>query len=126
MVSTYNDVDDLPLVKRYRQMTNNAPDLVMINGGRNDYNNNVPICTADSTDTDTFMGALNVLFQGLRDKYPDAMMIYTTVWNFPNTNTESELTYLDYAQAAEQICREVGRLLLQGIRPGSLGCGYDR
>ena len=121
MVSTYNDVDDLPLVKRYRQMTNNAPDLVMINGGRNDYNNNVPIGTADSTDTDTFMGALNVLFEGLRDKYPDAMMIYTTVWNFPNTNTESELTYLDYAQAAEQICEKWGVYCFKAYDPAVSG-----
>lgn len=121
MVSTYNDVDDLPLVKRYRQMTNNAPDIVMINGGRNDYNNGVPIGTLDSTDTDTFMGALNVMFKGLRDKYPDAMMIFTTVWNFPNTNTESELTYLDYAQAAEQVCEKWGIYCFKAYDPAVSG-----
>ena len=108
MVSTYQNADSLPLVKRYRQMTNNSPDLVIINGGRNDYNHGVPIGTSDSKDTDTFMGALNVMFAGLRSKYPEAMFVYTTVWNFPNTNAESTLTYLDYAKAAEQICSAWG------------------
>ena len=106
MVSSYNNLDNQPMCRRYRMMPSNDADIVMINGGRNDYNNNVPLGTVDSEDTNTFMGALNTLFAGLREKYPNAMLMYTTVWNFPDTNAESELTYLDYAQAAEQVCEK--------------------
>ena len=49
------------------------------------------------------------------------MMIFTTVWNFPNTNTESELTYLDYAQAAEQVCEKWGIYCFKAYDPAVSG-----
>ena len=117
LVSSYNNLDNQPMCKRYRMMPSNDADVIMVNGGRNDYNNNVPLGTVDSEDTNTFMGALNTLFAGLREKYPNAMLMYTTVWNFPDTNTGTTLTYLDYAQAAEQVCEKWGVYCFRAYDP---------
>lgn len=117
MLSGYGDADDMPMYKRYRQMTNNSPDLVILDGGRNDYNHNVPLGTIDSEDTNTFMGAMNVMMKGLRKKYPNAAMVFTTVWNFPDTNSESTLTYLDYAKATEAVCEKWGVYCFKAYDP---------
>lgn len=71
MLSGFGDADEMPMYKRYRQMSNNSPNLVILDGGRNDYNHNVPIGTIDSEDTNTFMGAMNVMMKGLRKKVPE-------------------------------------------------------
>ena len=40
-----------PMVDRYHFMTENKPDIIIIEGGRNDYNKSVPIGTLDDTST---------------------------------------------------------------------------
>jgi GDSL-like Lipase/Acylhydrolase. len=55
-----------PMCERYTNMASTAPDIVLVEGGRNDYNNSVPVGTVDSHDTKTFMGALNVTIEGLK------------------------------------------------------------
>ena len=89
-----------PMCDRYQKMPNNDPDIVIIEGGRNDFNNKVPIGTWDSKDTTTYMGALNVIVEGLQEKYPNAMFVFISVWNFPDKDGYS-LTHKDYVQAME-------------------------
>ena len=94
----------------------NAPasddtDLVIFDGGRNDYSNNVPLGTVDSTDTETFSGALNTIISNLKEKYPNAKLVYIAVWNFPDTNAdaaENGITYMSYADAARAVCETNG------------------
>lgn len=121
MLSGFGDADEMPMYKRYRQMSNNSPNLVILDGGRNDYNHNVPIGTIDSEDTNTFMGAMNVMMKGLRKKFPNAAMVFTTVWNFPDTNSESTLTYLDYAKATEEVCEKWGVYCFKAYDPATSG-----
>ncbi len=117
----YTETTNIPMYKGYKSMTNNKPNLVILDGGRNDYNNNVPIGTIDDEDSNTFMGSLNILFKGLRKKYADAALVYLTVWNFPNTNKESTLTYLDYAQATEKVCEKWGVYCFKAYDPAVSG-----
>lgn len=121
MLSGYGDADSMPMYKRYRQMTNNSPDLVILDGGRNDYNHNVPLGTIDSEDPNTFMGAMNVMMRGLRKKYPNAAIVFTTVWNFPDTNKDTSLTYLDYAKATEEVCEKWGVYCFRAYDPAVSG-----
>ena len=86
--STISDlVNQNPMCKRYAQMSDNSPDIVILEGGRNDYMKQVPLGTVTSTNTKTFMGAINVTIDGLQEKYPDAMIVCITNWNFKNTAT---------------------------------------
>lgn len=103
LLSAYNNIDTLPMVRRYAIMSNNKPDVIIVNGGLNDFYNEVPLGTLASKDTETFMGAMNVLINGLRGKYPNACLIFTTAWNFSETN-ELGLTYQDYVDAMEEVC----------------------
>lgn len=91
-----------PMCDRYDQMPNNDPDIVIIEGGRNDFNNKVPIGTLTSKDTTTYIGALNVIVEGLQAKYPNAMFVFISVWNFPDKSGYS-LTHKDYVQAMELV-----------------------
>ena len=121
LVSSYQNKDSAPMVTRYRSMRDNDPQIVILNGGRNDYNHNVPIGTVDSTDPNTFIGALNVIIGGVKEKYPNAMILFTTVWNFTNTNSASSLTYLDYAQAMVAVCEAQGVYCFHAYDPDVSG-----
>ena len=95
------------MVNNLEKMPSNSPDIVIFDGGRNDFNKNVTLGTIDSRDTATYMGALNEIIDGLKEKYPNAILIYTTVWNFSGTNGIG-LSYMDYALAAIRVCNTRG------------------
>lgn len=95
--------DKNPMCVRYKTMASNDPDIVIFEGGRNDYNKLVPIGTNDSTDTKTFKGALNVLIDGLIKKYPNAVIMGVTPWKVSGTNNIGN-TVGDYADAMREIC----------------------
>lgn len=92
-----------PMVDRYSAMANNNPDIIIIEGGKNDYNNNVPIGTNNDTVSTTFKGGLKKLIEGIRAKYPDAFIACVTVWNVDQTNSIGK-TVRDYGNAMIEIC----------------------
>ena len=85
-IAYYTDVNtttQLPMCDRYKTMVDDADtDIILLEGGRNDRSKKVPFGTNDSTDTNTFKGALNVTISGLLEKYPDALIICVTAWNY--------------------------------------------
>lgn len=93
-----------PMVDRYKDMPNNDPDIVILEGGRNDFNQAVPIGKNSDTATTTFKGALNTLIDGLHKKYPDALIICVTPWYYIQTSTTSGNTHLSYGEAMLEIC----------------------
>ena len=103
-LSSYNNASN-PMVTRYTTMAVAEPDIIFVEGGKNDYNRNTPLGTVDSMDTDTFMGALNVLLCGLHDRYPNAQIMCFTVWNVNQTNSLG-LTVNDYGKAMQAVCKE--------------------
>ena len=124
MVSAYPQVVSYstpePMVTRYASMKDNNPHIVIVDGGRNDYNAGTPIGTLESDDPKTFMGALNIIIDGLRKKYPNAMLVFTTVWKFDYAN-DIGLTYLDYAEAMETVCEAKGVYCFRAYDPDISG-----
>ncbi len=80
------------------------PQIVIIEGGRNDYNKLAKIgdMTADNKDPNTFAGALNLILEGAKEKYPNAMIVLITCWNFPGTN-DIGLSHINFVQAMKKM-----------------------
>ena len=68
---------NLSFLERYPSMSKDA-DLIFVFGGVNDYSLNVPIGEANDSSVHTFSGALNTLFAGLVEQYPDSRIIALT------------------------------------------------
>lgn len=90
--------DRNPMVNRYGTMLKVDANIVIIEGGRNDFNAHTPIGAVDSRDSRTFSGALNIMVDAMKEKYPNAMIVLITPWNFPDKSTHT-LTYLDYVNS---------------------------
>ena len=95
-----------PMVKRYQKLPDNDPDLVIVEGGRNDRNQNnagkgAAIGENNTTDETTFKGALTAVIRGLREKYPNAMILCVTVWRVDDGTTE-------YGTAMKEVCAYEG------------------
>ncbi len=114
-----NYVNKNPMCVRYASMAKNNADIVLLEGGRNDFNQSVPLGTADSRDTKTFSGALNVIIEGLKKKYPNAMIVCISNWNFPGT--KNGLDYADYADAMEAVAKRQGVYFIRACDPAVSG-----
>lgn len=65
-----------PMFERYSNM--NDADIITVWGGTNDYGAQITIGDNDSTDTSTYKGALNVMIDGLINKYPSKRIGFIT------------------------------------------------
>ncbi len=93
-----------PMVDRYNKMPNNDPHIVIIEGGRNDYNQKVPIGKNTDTSTKTFKGAVNTLIDKVRAKYPNALILAVTVWEVGGSANSAGHKCSDYGNALIEIC----------------------
>ena len=119
--STVSDyTNNNPMCIRYTQMADNNPNIVLIEGGRNDFNNQVPIGTVESTDTKTFSGALNVIVDGVQKKYPSAMIVIISSWNYPNQNSKTILRE-DYVNAMKAIAEAQGTYFIDASDSAVMG-----
>ncbi len=89
-----------PMVTRYREMRGGV-DIVFVIGGRNDYNQNFPIGQVGDTTADTLCGATAILIDGLREKYPDSLILFSTSWY---VNEEMK----PYTDATLAVCQAKG------------------
>ena len=110
-----NYVNKNPMCIRYSSMSNNNADIILLEGGRNDFNQGVPIGATDSHDKKTFSGALNVIIEGLKEKYPNAMIVCISNWNFPGT--KNGLDYTDYADAMEAVAEQQDVCFIRACDP---------
>ena len=110
-----NYVNKNPMCVRYSSMANNNADIILLEGGRNDFNQGVPIGATDSHDKKTFSGALNVIIEGLKEKYPNAMIVCISNWNFPGT--KNGLDYADYADAMEAVAEQQDVYFIRACDP---------
>lgn len=111
-----------PMVRRYISMKNNNPDIVIIEGGKNDYNQSVPIGNLTDTVSTTFMGAVNVLIDGMRVKYPNAVIICVTPWNVAGSNSIGN-TVQNYADALMKVCEAKNVVCFNAT--DTTACGVD-
>lgn len=108
-VGGYHD----PMTERYTDLidANNNPDIILVEGGRNDFNYQAAIgdISLDNADKTTYVGALNLIIDGVEQAYPNAMIVCVTPWNFPDKDGFT-LTYEDYCNAMVKVAE------LQGVK----------
>ena len=84
--------------------------LVTVFGGVNDFLLGVPLGSSSSTDKSTFYGALNVLADGLKSKYPSGRITFFTPIRIGGhaTANKSGHTLKDYRNAIVTVCNNKG------------------
>ena len=99
-----------PIINRYTEMSKEQPDFIVIEGGRNDFNKGALIGSIDEKDKTTYLGALSMLVEGLRERYPDATIIAVTFWKTNTTNKTTGKSSNEYVDAMMAACDELGVL----------------
>ena len=102
-VACTNKQDQVPMCVRYADMNPEA-DYVVVLGGANDKRLDVPLGGNNSTDPYTFKGALNVMINGLVEKYPRAKILFMTNYRRHDSLNAIGLTDIDYVKAMEEVC----------------------
>ncbi len=114
-VSAYVTTNN-PMCRRITQMSAGSPDIVILEGGRNDLNIDAPLGTLYtgtgserqlSLDETTFYGAVNSCIAQLKAKYPNAMIIGMTCWKV-NRHSTGGVTQEQYADAMVRACAANG------------------
>lgn len=100
--------DHNPMVDRYTVMAMNNPDVIIVEGGRNDYNFNIPLGSLEDTSTKTMMGATRHLLQKLRERYPNAVIIGLTCWETGGNQNKQGHYCREYGQAMLDVCADLG------------------
>ena len=106
-ISAYN-TDYNPMCRRIDQMGAGSPDIVILEGGRNDFwAASAPLGTLYtgsgeerqlSMDETTFYGAVNSCIAQLKEKYPNAMIIGMTCWSVTRVR-DDRVTQNNFADA---------------------------
>ena len=124
--------DHNALVDRYSVMDDDA-DLVFIQIGTNDCStSNHKLGTFEDTTKNSFYGALKILCQGLREKYPTTPILFATPikrWfgATGNVSVDGE-TIEQYANAIKEVCGYYGIPVIDMYNESGLNawCEYDR
>ena len=114
-VARKDDVDSSSsMALRFSSMPDDA-DLVYVAGGSNDwYSQMITIGTNEDREVTTFYGALHVLCQSLKEKYPDSLIVFATPikrWIERGDGSDGSLNasgeFLDtYCLAIKEVCAE--------------------
>lgn len=111
-----------PIVTRYSAMTNDA-DIIIVNGGTNDCNYSyTPFGVFTDRTPNTFLGAMHLIAQGLKEKYVGKTIIFMTpikrnalLPSMEATNTLGK-TQEDYAEAIIDVGKYWGIPVLDMFR----------
>ena len=91
-----------PMCTRFTNMSNDL-DYIVVFGGTNDYQYQVPMGSENSNDIDTFNGALNTLISGLIEKYPGKPILFLTPL-YRSLSHESGVPFMNYVNAIKNRC----------------------
>ncbi|MDF8368317.1 SGNH/GDSL hydrolase family protein [Weissella paramesenteroides] len=107
-IASYDGYADnqVPMSIRFADMDDNL-DIIGFEGGRNDYNHNIPIGEDTDTDVTTFKGALNVLCEGLIKKYLGKKLFGVPCWAVNTSANSVGATQLDYLNAFVHIVHDI-------------------
>lgn len=96
-----------PIVNRYVNLPAAQPDFIVIEGGRNDFNKMAAIGSVDENDPTTYLGALAIVVEGLREKYPNAKIIAVTFWKTGTVN-KADIASNTYVESMIDACEKLG------------------
>lgn len=106
------DDGDSSFAVRYQEMDGDA-ELVVVFGGTNDFGHGTaPIGSPSEHTPDTFCGALNVLFTGLIEKYPEAVIAVMTPVHRGDEDTVNAATGLPLSEYVARIREAAARYSL--------------
>ena len=96
------NAQDNSMCTRYINMSDDL-DYILVFGGTNDYEYQIPLGNEDSTNIEEFNGALNTLILGLIEKYPGKPILFLTPL-YRTLNHEMGVKFLDYVNAIKSRC----------------------
>ena len=114
-----------PIVNRWETIANANPDadLVFIFAGTNDYGHLTPIGqSTDSMDV-SFYGALNIILSGLKEKLPNATIVYMTPlhrygfggFTYDYIDTSAGANLEDYVNTIKDACSKYSIPVIDGF-----------
>jgi lysophospholipase L1-like esterase len=108
-ISSVSGANESPMSVRYASIGEiSDADIIIVEGGANDKNQNCPIGMITDTTNDTFIGACNVLIDELRAINPTANILFMTTYHrYSNKNTLG-FREKDYADAMLLACGNKG------------------
>ena len=72
-------------------------------------------------DTESYKGSLVTLINGLRAKYPNAILIGVTFWNATDKQNEAGFVCNDYTKAMMDVCRALGVQYIDATKEAECG-----
>lgn len=105
-ISNVPEKNHYPMTGRISGMAAAEPQIILFEGGRNDFVKEVPLGKDTDTDETTFCGAINNCLNQLQEKYPNALIIGVTVW--AHEETKSGQTQTDFGNAMLRLCAARG------------------
>lgn len=102
--------ENLALCRQYQTVLDIVPsaDIVLIEGGMNDRNYNIPIGEQMDQGDETFLGALNSLIDRYQAAYPEAKILCMTPYHRNDVVNDLGLSDADYAAAMLSLCESRG------------------
>lgn len=101
--STSSVLSERALSKCYNEMRDDA-EIVLIAGGTNDFGTDVILGTNTDREDISFCGALHILCRGLKEKYPEATVVFITPVDRKDSNANKlGLSLDDYRQKIKEI-----------------------
>ena len=100
-----------PMVERCRQLpTDQAVDIILVQGGSNDYARDIPLGDPQERSQTTCCGALNLILDYLEKTYPQAQIVCFTPWVSNAGPNVYGLVTDDYIRAMVELCQSRGIL----------------
>lgn len=120
-ISNYAGGNYNPMVDRWEEIADNNPDIIIVEGGRNDYNQDVPMGDVGSADKATMMGAVTYLIKSLQEKFPEALIIGVTCWEVGGIPNDQGYTCSEYGRALIEVCENMGVPCIDAMDSETLG-----
>ncbi len=111
-----------PMVDRWAEdFANDTPDIIVVEGGRNDYNYNTPMGELGNSDKATFKGATTNLISSLREIYPNAIILGITCWEVGGEKNAAGYYCSDYGRAFIEVCEDLGVSYVNAMDSDAMG-----
>ena len=115
-----------PMVERCRLLpTDQKVDIILVQGGSNDYARDIPLGDTASRDETTCCGALNLILDYLEETFPEAQIVCFTPWVSNAGPNEYGLVTADYTAAMAALCESRGVLCYDASQADRNGMYLD-
>lgn len=121
-ISNYAGSKYNPMVERWEEVfADDTPDIIIVEGGRNDYNYNTPMGELGNTDKATFKGATTYLITSLKEKFPEAVIIGITCWEVGGEQNDIGYYCSDYGRAFIEVCEDLEVSYVNAMDSNAMG-----